>query len=188
MREIGLNPDNGGTGAKRSDARRLRDQLERLFRARISFEFTDERRSRFMHMDIAEGGELWWDPKQRDQVELFESWITLGGTFYEALIANPVPADLRALRALKSSPLALDLYTWLAYRAHRVTRADKPVRVTWKQLMEQIGSEYADPKDFRDKLKTYLARVLALYPKLRIEVVHGGIMIRPCDRLPISAD
>jgi hypothetical protein len=28
----------------------------------------------------------------------------------------------------------------------------------------------------------------ALYPKLRIEVVHGGIMIRPCDRLPISAD
>jgi hypothetical protein len=161
MREIGLNPDNGGTGAKRSDARRLRDQLERLFRARISFEFTDERRSRFMHMDIAEGGELWWDPKQRDQVELFESWITLGGTFYEALIANPVPADLRALRALKSSPLALDLYTWLAYGAHRVTRADKPVRVTWKQLMEQIGSEYADPKDFRDKLKTYLARVLA---------------------------
>jgi hypothetical protein len=192
MREIGLNPDNGGTGAKRSDARRLRDQLERLFRARISFEFNgidDERRNRrFVNMDIAEGGELWWDPKQPDQVDLFESWIALGRTFYEALIANPVPADLRALRALKSSPLALDLYTWLAYRAHRVTEANKPVRVTWKQLMGQIGSEYADSKDFRDKVKAHLVRVLALYPKLRIEMVHGGLMIRPCERLPIPAE
>jgi hypothetical protein len=187
MREIGLNPDNGGTGAKRSDARRLRDQLERLFRARISFEFNgidDERRSRrFMNMDIAEGGELWWDPKRPDQVNLFESWITLGRTFYEALIANPVPADLRALRALKSSPLALDLYTWLAYRAHRVTEADKPVRVTWKQLADQLGGDYADPKDFKRFFRPALAKVLALYPKLHVELVYGGIMISPCGRL-----
>src|SRR3954468_21409562 len=174
MREIGLNPDNGGSGAKRSDARRLRDQLERLFRARISFEFTDERRSRFMHMDIADGGELWWDPQQPDQVDLFESWVTLGNTFYEALIANPVPADLRALRVLKSSPLALDLYTWLAYRAHRVTEADRPVRITWKQLADQLGGDYADPKDFKRFFKPALAKVLALYPKLHIEQVHGG--------------
>lgn len=38
MRKVGLNPANG-TG-KRSDSRRLRDQIERLFRARISFEYT----------------------------------------------------------------------------------------------------------------------------------------------------
>ena len=30
MRALGLNPDNGSSGAKRSDARRLREQMERL--------------------------------------------------------------------------------------------------------------------------------------------------------------
>jgi hypothetical protein len=30
--------------------------------------------------------------------------------FFEQLVAAPVPLDLRAVRALKRSPLALDLY------------------------------------------------------------------------------
>jgi hypothetical protein len=46
MRELGLNPDNGGTGAKRSDARRLRDQMQRLFQARISFNQKREEKDR----------------------------------------------------------------------------------------------------------------------------------------------
>jgi hypothetical protein len=37
MAELGLNSANGGTGAKRSDARRLRDQMQRLFNSLISF-------------------------------------------------------------------------------------------------------------------------------------------------------
>ena len=40
MAKLGLNPSNGGTGAKHSDARRLRDQMERLFRGTISFGYS----------------------------------------------------------------------------------------------------------------------------------------------------
>ena len=36
--------------------------------------------------------------------------MLLAEEFYRALINNPVPVDMRALRALKQSPLALDLY------------------------------------------------------------------------------
>ena len=46
MAELGLNSSNGSSGAKRSDARRLRGQMERLFRARISFENTGTDRDR----------------------------------------------------------------------------------------------------------------------------------------------
>jgi hypothetical protein len=48
MRELGLNPDTGG--GKRGDARRLRDQMERLFRAIISFEITDDRSQQWLDM------------------------------------------------------------------------------------------------------------------------------------------
>jgi hypothetical protein len=40
MFQLGLNPDNGSVGAKRSDARRLREQMQRLFNAMISFDQT----------------------------------------------------------------------------------------------------------------------------------------------------
>jgi len=116
MRELGLNPDNGGTGAKRSDARRLKDQTERLFRATISFDEASAERTRWLDMPVAPKGELWWDPQHPDQNDLFGSWIELGEDFYQALREAPVPVDMRTLRALKQSPLALDLYTWLAYR------------------------------------------------------------------------
>ena len=84
---------------------------------------------------------------------------------------------------MKSSPLALDLYIWVAYRAHRVTQADRPVKVSWQQLMEQLGSDYGDTKDFKPSFRDALAKVQALYPKLKIELVHGGMAIHPCEPL-----
>jgi hypothetical protein len=40
------------------------------------------------------------------QTALWESWIELGEKFFNAIIAAPVPADMRVLRALRRSPLA----------------------------------------------------------------------------------
>jgi hypothetical protein len=67
------------------------------------------------------------------------------------VIAAPVPVDMRALRALKRSPLALDLYAWATYRTFTVSRTRKPAFITWSELAAQIGADYADPKDFRRK-------------------------------------
>jgi hypothetical protein len=38
----------------------------------------------------------------------------LGENFFEAITAAPVPLDMRVLKTLKRSPLALDLYAWLS--------------------------------------------------------------------------
>ena len=76
-------------------------------------------------MEVTSQGEMWWDFKQPAQQDLFASWVELGEKFYEAIIAHPVPLDMRTLQALKSSSLALDIYAWLAYRSHRVNRDKK---------------------------------------------------------------
>ena len=53
--------------------------------------------------EVASQGEMWWDFKQPAQQDLFASWVELGEKFYEAIIARPVPLDMRTLQALKSS-------------------------------------------------------------------------------------
>src|SRR5512143_1842508 len=71
MRGLGLSPATGG--GPRSDARRLRDQMERLFRATISFEIHGDQSLRWLDMQVAPDGELWWDFHDPDQQGLFTS-------------------------------------------------------------------------------------------------------------------
>ena len=42
--------------------------------------------------------------------------IELGEDFFNEIIRCPIPIDLNTLRAMKRSPLGLDLYLWLTYR------------------------------------------------------------------------
>lgn len=177
MREVGLSPETGG--GKRSDSRRLREQMERLVRSTISFDYSTPDNAGWLDMQIAPNGELWWDPHRPDQTALFGSWIELGEKFYEALLAHPVPLDLRAIRALKSSPLALDLYAWMSYRYFVVSRKDKPAFVPWRELKKQLGSDYSSVKGFKRRSKDALHKLLALYPDLDVEEVDGGLEIYP---------
>lgn len=187
MRDLGLNPDNGGAGAKRSDARRLKDQTERLFRATISFDESSAERTRWLDMPVAPKGELWWDPRHPDPNDLFGSWIELGEDFYQALREAPVPVDMRTLRALKQSPLALDLYTWLAYRCFTVTHSRKPAFISWPLLQRQMGASYRDTKNFKKRVKEALGKIRAIYPRAKVEEVYGGLQISPGSLLMVPA-
>jgi hypothetical protein len=185
MQKVGLNPDNG-TGL-RSDARRLREQMMRLFRATISFDRTTEEPGRhgegWSDMQVASEGELWWDTKSPQQSVLWGSWIELGEKFYKAIMAAPVPYDMRALRALKRSPLALDIYAVLNYRAHT---AKEPTFLSWELLMKQLGSELKTAHNFRLKMVPTLAKVLSVQPHLKVARVKGGLIIHP-SRAAIAA-
>lgn len=181
MRDIGLNPDTGG-GA-RGDAKRLRSQMERLFRATISFEYHYEDKEVEGHgwsdMQVAPKGELWWDLKSPNQRNLWESWIELGEDFYNCIITAPVPVDKRALRALKNSSLALDLYAWATYKTYAVTKRGNTQFIDWKNMQQQFGASYKDTKDFKRKVKSTLKKVKGVYPAFKYEEVDGGIKIHP---------
>jgi len=194
MLELGLNPSNGSSGAKRSDARRLRDGMTAFFQATISFNEELARPGprgmqqgvQWLNMQIAPQGVLWWDPKQPDQATLWGSWIKVSPEFREALVASVIPLDMRALRALKASSLAIDLYIWLCHESDRAQRTGKGRFVAWSKLMEQFGSGYADPRAFGREARAALRKVQAVYPQLRLGSLRGGISIDATSRQAIE--
>lgn len=181
--ELGLNPDNGSSGAKRSDARRLRDQMERLFNANIAFQGDVEVEGRHgegrFNMSVARKSLLWWSPKEPSQAALWGSYVELNPDFYEAICVAPVPVDMRALRALKGSALALDLYAWLTYEAYRASKGGKPRFENWTQMHDHMGAGYKNPDDFRRYAKAALGKIRVVYPGLKLGKRQGGIEVLP---------
>lgn len=180
MRELGLNPSRGG---KRSDATRLKEQMNRLFSAKISFQYKEEGVNFGGHsrldMQIAPKAQTWWSHQSPGQPTLFENWIELGEEFFNAITERPLPVDMRALEGLKNSALALDLYAWATLTTFQAAKKGKPRSVSWKLLMQQLGSHYSDVKDFKRKAKQALAKIELVYPNLKLESVEGGIMVKP---------
>lgn len=183
MAALGLNSSNGSSGAKRSDARRLRDQMHRLFQSRLSFFGALERNgqpgeARF-NMQVTDASEFWWSHKEPEQTALWGSWIELGEKFFTAITAYPVPADIRALRALKGSALQLDLYAWLSYEAYRAHSSGKPRFENWTQLHDHLGAEYNRIDHFRSKAKAAIAKIKTVYPRLELGDRQGGLQVLP---------
>ena len=109
--------------------------------------------------------------------------IELTPEFYASLAESAVPLDARALGALKHSALALDVYSWLAHRLHRI-RGRAGTKLSWANLRAQFGQEYRDPKDFKREMAKALRSVVAVYPDARVEQVTGGLVLMP-SRSPV---
>ena len=111
---------------------------------------------------------------------VWKSTVTLSAQFFEQVTESPVPIDLRAVRALKRSPLALDLYTWATRRVSYLTR---PILISWSSLQLSFGVGYADTPQgrfrFRENALDALRRVLVVYPQLRIDEQTRGLLLRP---------
>ncbi len=175
METLGLNPKMGG---KRSDAKRLQDQMRRLFHSRISFTQISKGEM-WLNMQVTSKGMLWWDSKKPSQSTLWENWIEIGEDFFKAITSSPVPVDMRALRALKKSPLALDLYAWATYTAYQTQKNEQSRSISWEILHHQFGGEYSDIKDFSKKAWRALTKVQSVYPELTVERIRGGINVLP---------
>ena len=130
-------------------------------------------------MQVAPEGEFWWDAKNPEQATLWGSWIELGEKFFKAITAAPVPVDIRAIKALKRSPLALDLYAWLSHESYRAHKSGQGRFISWSMIMEQLGTEYTDPKNFGTKAKAALRKVLVVYPALSLGDLRAGVRIDP---------
>ena len=179
MSEVGLNSRNG-TGP-RSDSTRLREQMRRLFRCHISFdhlEYTEKyKKTDGISMEVAPARRLFWDLKQPSQDTLFESWILLGEFFYEAILEAPVPADVNAIRALKNSPLALDLYSWATYRSFTQRGKSEDLFIPWATFGKQLGVEFQELYELKRKTRKALEKVQQVYPGLRMTTTSEGLIL-----------
>ena len=130
---------------------------------------------------VADEWDLWWDPRSAaDQGSLFQSWVKLTDRFYQQIADRPVPIDLRAIRVLKKSPLALDLYAWATYRMSYLSYRTE---IPWEALQMQFGADYADTADgrrsFKKKLLGALGKVAAVYPDMRASEGDKGLLLLP---------
>jgi len=182
MYRLGLTPVTG----KRGTVSRVRDQLHRLFSTTIRWTFTDEAEGRAGGRGLVIAGEheLWWSPGDPAQQPSWRSRFVLGSEFFDEITRSAVPVDLRALRLLKRSPLALDIYVWLTYRMSYLRR---PCLIPLEALQGQFGAHYARPTDFRRRFLRALSQVLQVYAQARVSEATQGLWLRPspCHVRPI---
>jgi hypothetical protein len=181
MRQLDMVP----TGGRWGSITRLKSQTRRLFSSFIQCTYIgkDEKghvQEAIQNMVIADSANLWWEPKDANQASLFASTVTLSESFYSEIVCNPVPVDLRALKALKKSPMALDIYCWLTYR---MSYLKKPTTIPWAGLQAQFGAGYPDTgqgqRDFKKKFLLHMKKVLTVYPEARAGEGVSGLLIRP---------
>jgi hypothetical protein len=172
MRELDLIP----TGGRWGSITRLRMQMKRLFSASISCTYEGNDQWSNAGFRIADETHLWWDPKQPHQADLWHSTVTLGQKFFQELIEHPVPVDMRALKALRRSPMALDLYCWLTYR---MSYLRKDTVIPWYSLQAQFGADYSRERDFKAKFNESLRKVLTVYTAAKAQPAQGGLLLCP---------
>lgn len=181
MGKLGLLP----TGGRWGTIPRLRDQADRLFKSYVTAYETakegERSRSRGGNIMVADEWDLWWDPRAAsEQSSLFQSWVKLTERFFSQVTDRPVPIDLRAIRSLKKSPLALDLYAWATYR---VSYLSYRTEIPWEALQMQFGADYADDakgrRNFKAKLIDALRKVSTVYPELRASEGENGLLLLP---------
>ena len=176
MRKLGIASTNGRTQA------RLRNQMKRLFNCSVQLTYTTAGRETSASALVAELTDFWWNPKQSDQAGLWESKVRLSEAFFNEIIRHPVPLDLTTLKALKRSPLGLDLYLWLTYRIFALTT---PQQLTWKQVYRQFGAHPDKASDkftvhaFRYKVLRELKKIKLAWPGLNYATPPGVLILYP---------
>lgn len=176
MAELDLAP----TGGRWGTIPRLREQMTRLFACSISCTYSAGSAFALENVNIADRATLWWTPQQPDQAALWESTVVLSDRFFTEITENPVPMDLRALRALKRSPMALDVYLWLTYRLSYVKR---PTAVPWGALQLQFGADYPTTdqgrRDFKKAFLRALTKVTVVYSAARLDTTADDLILLP---------
>ncbi len=174
-RKLALSTISGPRGT----AQRLADQLRRLLSTRWGWRSyedtcTGARSQRFVSTSNPSLQALasslllrrsTWDPR-----------VVLDRHFFREITRSAVPVDLRAIRRLRGSPLAIDLYVWLTYR---MSYLRKPTSIPWESLEAQFGADYSRRRDFRRKALVHLEDVLRVYPTARLGQVDSGLLLHP---------
>lgn len=113
------------------------------------------------------------DDRQR---ALWQDRVRLDDGFWRSLREHPVPVREEAVRAIGARSLALDVYIWLAYRLHSLTRSTS---VTWTALHGQFGAGFKAVRQLKPTFREALGLALAVYPEARVDLDAAGVALHP---------
>jgi hypothetical protein len=177
MRQLGLAPTGGPNGTITA----LKEQMRRLFSTAISCTYSDDKRIAGINMFLVDKYDIWWAPQDPEKSGLTESVITLSERFFEEITKNPVVFYMEALKILRKSPMALDIYMWLTYK-NSYSR-ETTVR-SWESLQMQFGAGYPDDAqgkaDFKRKFKKALEKIGTVYGEAnKLKALPEGLLYVP---------
>lgn len=172
MTELGY---DFATGGANGSITRVKKQTLSLIHSRTTFgKDSVDMSAGVIAPNIAKEYQLWWSDRDQRQGALFSSYLILSETFFEEMVNHGIPVNMKALRALKSSPLALDLYAWATYRSFG---AKNTIAVSWADLARQFGGDYASPKEFARNARHALRKVQTVYPDLNVTTERGRLIL-----------
>ena len=122
----------------------LKDQTTRLVNSlfRVTIEAENSRARK--NILIADSSFEFWETHNGG----WETHLNLNKKFLEDLLAHPVPIDLNVLHAIRKSPMAMDVYTWIAYRTYGIyTSGGRPVKIPWESLQAQFAANFGGNLD-----------------------------------------
>ena len=162
--------------AGRNSTPEIREQIQALSACRLTLGFNSNGHAHTYEGKPIKHFEAWIGSET--QKPFWPGTVTYSEEYYSTLKDHAVPIDLRAFMSLKGSALAMDIYTMLAQRLHRIS--GRPLILHWANLRDQFGQEYkgenAD-KDFKKAFLLQLKKVLAVYPQAKVKKVTGALML-----------
>lgn len=164
-------------------AKALREQAARISACNLKFFWEDERGGDgWSAARIVTSGLRFHTLATDGQENLWEDRVELDPVFFKALADHPVPLLEAAIKQLRDRSMSLDLYVWLAWRLHTLSRATS---VSWPAIFGQFGEGYRELFHFKPRFVEALAAAVAAYPEAKIEIADAGIVLHP-SRPPVS--
>jgi hypothetical protein len=153
------------------------EQARRISGCRLTF-FTDrengtERRQNgaFVQDAISLSGVM-----ADNQPTLWQDRVRLDEGFWRSLREHPVPVREEAIKAIGTRSLAIDVYIWLAYRLHALSRTTP---VSWMAIHAQFGAGFRLPRQIKPTFLDALTMALAVYPEARVDIQKAGVVLHP---------
>jgi len=105
------------------------------------------------------------------QLSLWQEKVRLNDRFLKSLRKHPVPVREEAIRVIGTRSLPIDIYVWLAYRLHVLT---KPTPISWLSLHTQFGAGFKHVRQFKPTMTDALLMALAVYPEADVSIGQEG--------------
>lgn len=155
----------------------VREQTERISRCRLTFEVRQGNRIGLANQNIMDSA-IFLEPSSDDvQGTLFTQTARLSEAFFEGLRKHPVPFEEAAIGAISNNSQAIDIYVWLAYRLHSLS---KPTPLSWRALKSQFGAGVAAMNNFKIRFLPNLKLALAVYPQAKVaDDGDKGLILHP---------
>ena len=87
-----------------------------------------------------------------------------------------MPVEEAAVRQIANNSVALDVYCWLAYRLHSLT---KSTPITWAAVHAQFGAGFRLVRQIKPTFTEALNLALAVYPEAQVDIEKQGLILHP---------